>query len=91
MPTRTHVRAYRYDAFLSYSHVPAFDEPFTERLADCLGSKLWICHAYDSPPGFRTVAFRERLDAARHKLTAMLSLRSEAYRPFPFDHPKTPE
>ena len=61
------------------------------RLADCLGSKLWICHAYDSPPGFRTVAFRERLDAARHKLTAMLSLRSEAYRPFPFDHPKTPE
>lgn len=37
IPTRAHVRAYRYDAFLSYSHVPAFDEPFTERLADCLG------------------------------------------------------
>ena len=37
MPTRTHVRTYRYDAFFSYSHVPAFDEPFTERLADCLG------------------------------------------------------
>ena len=28
-----------YGAFLSYSHVPAFDTPFTEKLADCLGAQ----------------------------------------------------
>ena len=28
-----------YDAFLSYSHVAAFDAPFTERLADCLSGQ----------------------------------------------------
>ncbi|KOO30789.1 hypothetical protein Ctob_015928, partial [Chrysochromulina tobinii] len=28
-----------YGAFLSYSHVPAFDMPFTEKLADCLGAQ----------------------------------------------------
>ena len=28
-----------YGAFLCYSHIPAFDTPFTERLADCLGAE----------------------------------------------------
>ncbi|KOO26944.1 gtp-binding protein [Chrysochromulina tobinii] len=59
-----------YGAFLSYSHVPAFDTPFTEKLADCLGAQSPLVTTFLDK---RTVSRGTDLDVVR--LLAMANSR----------------
>ena len=50
--------------------------------AKCLGSTMFVCHAYDAPADFRALVVPRRLAAVRPILRAMLAAQGDEYVPF---------
>ena len=57
--------------------------------AKCLGSAMFVCHAYDAPADFRALVVPRRLAAVRPILRTMLAAHGDEYVPFSARAPGT--